>query len=392
MKFFSKYSRRVERIQSSEIREILKVTQSGDIISFAGGLPSPRHFPVEELAAAFDEARRRMGASLFQYSISEGLLELREYIAARQSAQFGRGVSPEEVMITTGSQQALDFMGRLFLEEGSPVYVEKPTFAGALQAFRLWNPSFYGVETTPRGPNMEHLIGGVRRRGEGLFYIIPNFQNPSGVTHSRETREAIADVSQRHNLLLLEDDPYGELYYEGEKLPPVSAFHEEAIYLGSFSKSVAPGLRLGWVTAPREVIRKLAMIKQAADLHSSVVSQAILVEYLRAGHFEAHAEKLRRVYRNSRDKMAEELGALFPEAKFQKPAGGMFLWLQLPPGIEGESFQRAALKKGVAVVTGSAFDCDGGSRDRLRLNFSNASDEDIERGVALLRETYLEAA
>ena len=386
--FIMKFAKRLERIHSSEIREILNVTQNKNIISFAGGLPSPEYFPVDDLSASFEKAVHKNKNSLYQYSITEGLPELREFIAGRMKKRFGFQVSIDEIIITSGAQQALDLISRIFIEKNKPVYIEKPTFTGALRSFKLWNPLLRGIDINETGPNLDELNKQILKWGSGIFYVIPNFQNPSGVTHSLQNRELISEIANKNDILLLEDDPYGELRFEGKELPALRSFNSNTIFLGSFSKTIAPGLRLGWAIASKPVIKKMIIAKQIADLHTSVLSQAIVLEYLKAGSFDEHLNLLRNKYQEKRDVMISALSNNFPEAKYKKPLGGLFLWCRLPDDIDIKIFQKEALKKGVAVISGSAFYDGDEPSNFIRLNFSNASHENIKRGIIVLKETY----
>lgn len=384
------FARRMDNFRASRIREILKSTVRPDMISFAGGLPNPRYLPVEEVTLAAGRALASSGRALLQYSVSEGLPELRAWISERCRIRYGISVGPEDILITNGSQQALDLIGKVFLDPGDPLYIEKPSYLGAIQSFACYEPNFRGVPLRNGGVDPDILEREIRAHGPGLFYCVPNFQNPAGSTYSFALRERIARLARDCGILPVEDDPYGEIRFEGEDQPPLRALFDDTILLGSFSKIVAPGLRIGWVSASPPVMRKLIAAKQAADLHSNVLAQQILIEYLRAGELDAQIARLREAYRRNRDLMVRALEQDLPEIRFSIPEGGMFLWCELPAGLSAEDFSRRALEAGVAVVPGSAFFVDGGgdksyTADRyIRLNFSNATTEEIETGITRL--------
>lgn len=391
-------ARRMRGLRGSRIREILKATDAArrpDMISFGGGLPDPRYLPVEDLARAAERVLARAGRRLLQYAPSEGMPELRAWIAERYRRRFGLAIDPETILITGGSQQALDLIGKLAIDPGATVYIERPSYLGAIQAFAAYEPNFRGLPLGADGVDHEALADAARRHGPGLFYCVPNFQNPAGVRYTRETRTAVAELAGRGLIYPVEDDPYGELRFEGEDLPPLRALHADTILLGSFSKIVAPGLRLGWVCAPRELFPRLVAAKQAADLHTNMLAQGVLLEYLQECDLDAQIERIRAAYRRNRDAMATALRRHLPAVRFHPPAGGMFLWCRLPPGVSADEVFTRALAAGVAVVPGTTFfaganDVEG---DRyLRLNYSNSTPEAIETGIARLAGVCAEVA
>ena len=384
------FAQRTNNVKSSEIRKILAATQNENMISFAGGLPAPWLFPEKELEFAAQTAIQKHGKKLLQYSVSQGLPELREYIAHRMKRKTGVELTPEEILITSGSQQGLDLIGRIFLEPQKNLYLEKPVFSGALQTFSFWQPVMHGIDLLADGPDLALLAHKLDRNGPGLFYFIPNFQNPSSLSYSRTTREKLSRLAADKNLLLVEDDPYGDLRYTNEDIPPVISLHKNTIYLGSFSKIVAPGLRIGWLTAPKNIMEKLLIAKQATDLHTGSLAQGVLLQYLKNNDLDCHIEKMKKAYSANCKTMCDTLTVEFPEITFSKPEGGMFVWCQLPPGINAMEFSQKALQKGVAVVTGNAFYFDGKGPECIRLNFSNQTQANIVRGVKILQQVYLE--
>ena len=361
---------------------MLGVTQNTDIISFAGGLPAPWLFPLEELENAAARAMQN-GKKLLQYSLSEGLAELREYICEHMQRKSGVKLAAENILITSGAQQGLDLLSRIFLESDTPLYLEKPTYPGAIQTFSFWQPAFQQVNLTD--DKKEQFT-----QGSGLFYFMPNFQNPSGHSYSQKTREELAEIAMKKDLLLVEDDPYGELRYDSSDLPPLYSLCQNTVYLGSFSKTVAPGMRLGWIAAPATIMKNLIIAKQASDLHSSTLAQGVLLEYLKTANLDEHIGKIKKVYASSRDVMCETLKKELPQLEFSKPDGGMFVWCRLPQQINAAEFSKRALEHGVAVVFGNAFYFDGNGPECIRLNFSNQSHDNIIRGIKLLQTVFQE--
>jgi 2-aminoadipate transaminase len=390
-----RYAHRTQRMGSSAIRELLKLTEQPDIISFAGGMPAPDVFPVDEFSAACERVVRDFGALALQYGTTEGYLPLREMIA-RHSARYGIQVNPDNILITSGSQQALDLIGRLFVNRGDRVLVESPTYLGALQA---WNA--YGAEYVAVPADKDGMITGALeealRTGPKFIYVLPNFQNPTGVTLSQERRYQLIELADRYGVPIIEDDPYGQLRYEGDHLPSVvvmdSQFRYECdhcyrgnvIYLSTFSKILAPGLRLAWVIAPPEVIQKLTMAKQAADLHTSTFNQLVAYEVSHGGFLDRHIKFIRQVYRERRDAMLAAMDTYFPpEVDWTQPAGGLFLWGTLPEELDSADVLQSAVEQKVAFVPGGPFYPCGGGKNTMRLNFSNASSEKIREGIARL--------
>ncbi|MGD0174984.1 MAG: PLP-dependent aminotransferase family protein [Anaerolineales bacterium] len=399
-----RFAQNAQSTQSSAIRELLKVTQNPEVISFGGGLPAPELFPVEEFKAASDRILTQSPTAALQYSTSEGYSPLREMIA-RQMDKFGMKLGLDNILITTGSQQSLDLVSKLMLNNADRILVENPTFLGALQVFGIFGARYVTVPIDDDGLQTD-LLPEAFRSGTKFMYVIPNFQNPGGVTLSLKRRDALIALSDQYGIPILEDDPYGQLRFEGETLPPLQALDAarlkttdgyrdgNVIYLGSFSKTLAPGLRLAWISAPPEVISKLVQIKQGADLHTPIFVQMMAYETARDGFLERHIEKIREVYRDRRNVMLAAMDEFFPpEVHWTQPAGGLFLWVRLPEGMVSAELLRAALKMNVAFVPGNSFFAtDEKAGDRyFRLNFSNMTPERIREGIHRLAKAIREA-
>ncbi|MEF2146314.1 MAG: PLP-dependent aminotransferase family protein [Desulfovibrionaceae bacterium] len=383
----NKFASRMGSVHRSFIRDILKVTADPSIISLAGGLPNPECFPVQAIADAAARALANKPVSALQYSTSEGDPELRQWIADRYRQRKGLDVDPEQILITTGSQQCLDLLGKVFLDKGDRVIVERPAYLGAIQAFSVFQPEFKAIPLNEDGPDLDALEKLLDQGPAKLFYAVPNFQNPSGLSYSLEKRQAVAELCLRRGLLFVEDDPYGELRFRGENLPPVFAFAKgESLLLGSFSKIATPGFRLGWIVASGDVRDALIRVKQASDLHTPSLTQRIMVELLREFDIDAHIAMIRQRYGHQRDVMVESIRRHFPEGvSISEPEGGMFLWVTLPEGCSSMKLIDKAVECKVAFVPGKPFYVEPGQGENtLRLNFSNASPEMIEQGIARL--------
>jgi 2-aminoadipate transaminase len=379
---------------SSAIRELLTVTEQPDVISFAGGLPAPEAFPLTEVRRVSDRILRDRGAQALQYGPTEGHRPLREAIAERVVSQ-GYSVTADHVLVTTGSQQALDLVGKVFLDPGDAVAVESPTYLATLQAWRAYGARYCGVESDQDGMDVDHL-GALLPERPKLVYCVPNFQNPRGVTLSLARRKALVALVSHAGVPVVEDDPYGELRFGGEPLPSLlsltmtspghdAPYGDTVISLGTFSKILAPGLRVGWVVAAREVIAQLTRAKQGTDLHTASLNQMIACEMLQSGFLAEHRKAIVGTYRERRDTMLAALAAHFPSgARWTHPEGGMFLWVELPERIDAAALLRRALERRVAFVPGQAFHADGRGANTLRLNFSNASPQQIREGIERL--------
>ncbi len=391
----ARFSRRMGVVHRSFVREILKVTEEPSIISFAGGLPNPRFFPAAELAKAAEKTLADGGAPALQYATTEGFPPLRQYIAERY-ARRGVRVSAGDILVTNGSQQGLDLVAKAFLDEGDAVVVERPTYLAAIQAFGLFEPRFRALELCEDGVPAELIARTLREDNPKIFYAIPNFQNPSGITWSAERRREAAVVMAKSDTVLVEDDPYGELRFAGEAVPPLGVTEDGrlaswAVLLGTFSKTVAPGMRLGWLCAAPEIMERLVIAKQAADLHSNGFAQRVLHRYLLDNDVERHIARIREAYGRQRDLMVRLAESLFPPGVgFTRPEGGMFLWVTLPEGLSSTDLFERAIREKVAFVPGQAFFTDGCGANTLRLNFSNADEPMIEEGMKRLARVLAE--
>jgi len=389
-------SARMAGVRRSYIREILKVTQNPEIISFAGGLPSPDHFPAKAFAVAAAEVLEHQGPQALQYSITEGYPPLREFISQRYKSRWGMDIPPEEILITTGSQQGLDLMAKVMLDPGDGVLLERPGYLGAIQAFSLFGAAFSTADLTARGVNLDQLAQKLKDRPK-IFYAVPSFQNPSGITYDADTRREAARLIAGSDTILLEDNPYGELRFKGESAPPVRAFldRDTAALMGSFSKIASPGMRVGWICAGPELMNKLVTAKQAADLHTSIFTQKVLHRFLETNDLDAHIAAIRQAYGERRDVMVKAIRREFPEdVRCTEPEGGMFLWGELPRGVSAEEVFAKAIERKVAFVPGLPFFVDG-TDNAFRLNFSNSTPERIEEGIkrlgACLKEVLAKA-
>ena len=377
-------ARRTALMNPSSIREILKVTERPGIISLAGGLPSAEAFPVEAVREASAKVLRDTPHAALQYASSEGLPELREWVAGHLR-ETGMCVDASQVLITTGSQQGLDLLGKVLVDAGSRVAVESPTYLGALQAFNVFEPEWIEVPSDDEGPVPEGLASA---RGARLLYALPNFQNPSGRCISAPRREAIAAAARAIGLPIVEDNPYGELWYDERPPAPLAAhWPEGVVYLGSFSKVLAPGLRLGYVVAPPVLVPKILQAKQADDLHTPGFNQRIVLEILRTDLLSRHLPAMRARYKGQRDAMAEALRRHLPEGcRWETPRGGMFFCVELPAGTEAEALLPHAVARGVAFVPGHAFYAGAGSPATMRLSFVTSTPDQIDRGVEMLAD------
>jgi 2-aminoadipate transaminase len=375
-------------VRPSTIREILKVTEQADILSFAGGLPAPELFPVDEILTATERVLREGGAGALQYGPSEGFAPLRETFAA-ESRKRGIACTADDVLIMTGSQQPLDLVSKIFLDAGDCVLTENPTYMAALQAFQCYECRFASVPMDEGGLIPEALPELIEREKPKFLYTIPNFQNPTGVTLTAERRRALYTIAARYGLLVVEDDPYGALRYAGENIPPIKSLDTEGLvlYHSTISKTIAPGLRIGWVVAAEEIRRKLVIAKQAADLHTSSLDQRIVHRYLADFDSQAHVERIRKSYGQRYSIMAEALRETMPPGfTWTHPEGGMFLWVTCPEGVDTHALMLEALKRKVLFVPGRDFFPDASGQRFMRLNFSNASPEQIRVGIGRLAE------
>jgi 2-aminoadipate transaminase len=377
-------ARRTERMNPSVIREILKIAERPGVISLAGGLPSPDTFPVEAMREATARVLRDTPREALQYAASEGYAPLREWVAAQMAAQ-GMRVDAAQVLVTTGSQQGLDLVGKVLIDAGSRVAVEAPTYLGALQAFAPYEPEVLSVPCDADGP-LPDALGDAR--GARFLYALPNFQNPSGRCMSEPRRAALADAARALGLPVVEDNPYGELWFDAAPPAPLAArWADGTVYLGSFSKVLAPGLRLGYVVAPPALMPKLLQAKQAADLHTPGFNQRVVFEVIRDGFLRDHVPTIRARYRAHRDAMSAALEAHMPTGcRWTVPSGGMFFWVELPAGTDAAALLPSAVALGMAYVPGAAFFATDPKPNTLRLSFVTVAPPEIERGVALLAQ------
>ncbi|WP_089963664.1 PLP-dependent aminotransferase family protein [Limnohabitans sp. 2KL-3] len=390
-----KLAQRAEKMNPSVIREILKVTEKPGIISFAGGLPSPQTFPIDAMREASERVLSDDGKAALQYAASEGYAPLREWVAQDLLKQ-GMKVSPDQVLITTGSQQGLDLVAKILIDAGSRILVETPTYLGALQAFTPMEPVAVGVSSDDHGVDAADLRAKVGTGADKarFVYLLPNFQNPTGRTMTEERRAAVAQVAVETGLPIIEDNPYGDLWFDAPPAPSLSSRHPEgSVYLGSFSKILAPGLRLGYLVAPPALYPKLLQAKQAADLHTPSFNQRVVAEVLKDGFIERHVPTIRALYKQQCEAM---LAALDREMAglgltWNRPVGGMFLWVQLPQGLKAIPLLDKAVEKGVAFVPGSAFYAEGADESTLRLSFVTATVDQINTGMSALAAAIRES-
>lgn len=375
---------RLNRVPQSFIRKILKFTQDPDVISFAGGLPHEQTFPVAQLAQAAHQVYTNAGVTALQYSTTQGVPALREWIAQDLSQHMKGSVDPDHILITSGSQQALDLIGKAFVNPNDRVVIERPGYLGAIQALSLYEPEFIPVDLAEHGIDLQTLEQRLASDQPKLMYTVPSFQNPSGSTYSLDCRKALVELLDTYpNLILVEDNPYGKLRYEGEDLPLLKAMRSHnTILLGSFSKVVAPGLRLGWIYAEPDIIDRLNLVKQATDLHTSTMDQYILAQYLQDNDLDIQIRKTCQRYAEHRNTMIQALDTYMPDnIQFTRPQGGMFLWVTLPAVFSSMELFSLAIQEKVAFVPGSPFYVDGGGDSCLRLNFSNADPTRIATGI-----------
>jgi 2-aminoadipate transaminase len=381
-------ARRAQRMSPSIIREILKVTERPGIISLAGGLPSPETFPIEAMRAATDRVLRDAPREALQYAASEGFGPLRDWVADHLQAQ-GLKAEASQILITTGSQQGLDLVGKVLIDAGSPVAIEAPTYLGALQAFMPYEPEFVTLPCDDDGPLPDGLNVAT---GARFLYVLPNFQNPSGRCVPAVRRIELVQAARTLGVPIVEDNPYGDLWFDAPPPPPLAAsWPEGTVYLGSFSKVLAPGLRLGYIVAPAELVPKLLQAKQAADLHTPGFNQRLVHEVIRGGFLRDHVPAIRARYRAHRDAMQAALVRhLPPGCRWNAPAGGMFFWVEGTPLLDAIALLPRAVERGVAFVPGAAFYADHPELNTLRLSFVTVPPDDIERGIALLAQAIEE--
>jgi len=384
------------RTKASVIRELLKFTNKPGVISFAGGLPDPELFPYDFVADAVKEIMAKKGRVALQYGPTDGLPEFKEEFVKFLQKHEGVSVKPANIIVTTASQQALDIVGRLFIDASDPVLVEMPSYMGGLQVFKSYGADFVGVRMDDEGimtDDLEERLQWLKKQDEHykFLYLVPDFQNPSGVTLSEERRRRVIKLSEEYNIAVVEDSPYRQVRFEGAAPKMIYRLDKEThntdniISLFTFSKTFAPGLRIGVIVAHEQIIKKMEILKQSLDLCSSSLNQLIAAEFLRNGHFEKHIALVKKVYKMKKDTMLTALEKYMPEGvTWTRPEGGLFLWVKLPESMSADDMFEEAIKENVAYVIGSAFHCDGSGKNTMRLNFSYATPADIDEGIKRL--------
>ncbi|MBR1617248.1 PLP-dependent aminotransferase family protein [bacterium] len=387
------YSNRIKNTPSSFIREILKVTQNPEIISFAGGLPNPISFPQEALRVSMDRIATQFGDKIYQYSTTCGLDSLREFIVQRYKKIWNMDITIDNVIITTGSQQALDLLAKVFLNSNDKVMVEKPSYLGLLQAFCMFEANFVQTKLADYGLDIDELKKTIQQHHPKVAYLIPNFQNPTGLTYTEQNREDVFNVIKDEDLILIQDDPYGELRFENtDRIPYIGMNRSDKnVYLGSFSKIVTPGMRLGYIIAHKEIIKMAETAKQASDLHSNIFGQYLISDYLWNNDLDSHIAKIKALYKEQASAMVSAMQKYFPSwVKFTTPKGGMFTWAELPNGMSSVKLFERAIAKNVAFVPGDPIYVGMHDMNTLRLNYTNATSERIEEGIKRLGEAMNE--
>ena len=382
-------SHRMQRLRPSCIRDILKAAGSHHVISFAGGLPNPRLFPIREIEEATRRVLQSEGRHALQYSSSEGYEPLRRYVATVLLPKRGITATADQILITNGSQQGLDLVGKVFLDRGDVVIMESPAYLSAIQAFELYQPRLHGIPLREDGVDPGELAKSLFEFPEAkLYYAVPNFQNPTGRCYSEPVRKVVAELLDAGDTLLVEDDPYRELRFEGEDMKPIHAYaRRTGLLMGTFSKVLSPGLRMGWIYSRPEIIRHLEVAKQATDLCSSDLTQRVLYELLTEFDLDAHIARLRATYREQRDHMIRLIAALFPEGtEYTRPQGGMFIWMTLPGGVSADRLLAATSRRGVVFAPGKSFFPTQPREDALRLNFSHTEGPAMEKGMRIMAE------
>lgn len=388
-----KYANRMKGIRASEIREILKLTQKAEVISFAGGLPAPELFPIDAIKEISREVLEEHGEKALQYATTEGYLPLRKQITERMT-KFGINTNADNILITNGSQQGLDFAGKIFLDPDDVVLCENPSYLGAINAFKAYEAKFIEVPTDDEGMIISELEEIVKTTDKiKLIYVVPDFQNPTGRTWSIERRKGLIEIANKYDLIIIEDNPYGELRFEGEIPPSVKSFDVEdrVVFLGTFSKTFCPGFRLAWTCASEEILSKFILVKQSSDLQASTISQMELSKFINKYDLDKHVEKIKSVYRRRRDIMMKTMKEEFPdEVKFTYPEGGLFTWVELPEHINSRDLAIKAIDNNVAFVPGDPFYPNGGKFNNFRLNYSNMNEDRIVEGIKRLAKAIKE--
>ena len=383
------FSDRVQNLKPSAIREIFKYAADPSVVSLSAGNPSPDAFPAKEIAEISNRLLSENPVAALQYSVTEGYAPLRSYLSEYMQKKHNVGKDSDDILITSGAQQVMDLVSKSVLNEGDAVICENPSFIGSLNTFRSYNARLVGVAVEEDGMNIEQLERALEEEPKvKLIYTIPNFQNPSGVTMSLEKRKAVYDLAKKYGVLIIEDNPYGDLRYSGEFLPCIKSFDDEgvAIYSGSFSKVISPGMRVGYAIAPKEIIQKMVVCKQGQDVHTNIWSQMVCYEFLTGYDFEKHLERLRSIYRKKAAFAMDLLDEyLVPKITYHKIDGGLFIWCDLPESVDTADFCMEAVKNKVCVVPGSAFMAnETDATHSFRINFSTPTDEQLEKGIKIL--------
>ncbi|MCL2786536.1 MAG: PLP-dependent aminotransferase family protein [Methanomassiliicoccaceae archaeon] len=390
-----RFAERISRTKASEIREILKVTQRPEIISFAGGLPAPELFPVDAVKKAGSDVLGEDGMKALQYTTTEGYDPLRTWIADRLNRKNGTTMNKDNILITHGSQQALDLAGKVFLDEGDVVLCESPTYLAAISAFRSYGCIFREIPTDDHGMVMSELEKAIEENENvKLIYVIPNFQNPTGRTWSLDRRRELARISASNNIAVIEDDPYGEIRFRGDDLPSIRSFDAvgNVMATGTFSKIFCPGFRIGWIAGDERIIKKFVLVKQGVDLQCNTFAQMTISKYLEQNDIDSHILVIKETYRTRRDLAVETMRSEFPEnVRFTEPDGGLFAWIELPEGTDARVILERCLERNVAFVPGGSFFPNGGHENTLRINFSNMPEERIVKGLRIMADVIKES-
>jgi len=384
--FNEHFSEQIQHVPKSFLREILKFTSQPGIISFAGGLPNPDYFPTEFMQHAAHKILKEDGVSTLQYSTTEGFLPLREWICNYYYNEYHLSFSPDQILITNGSQQGLDLLGKVLINPQEKVLIEEPSYLGAIQAFSLYQPQFLSLALQDDGPDLEQFKKIITYNKIKLMYAVCDFQNPTGTEWSEEKREIIGKWLKSHSILSIEDNPYGEINFTNKKIPPLKTYSSETgILLGSFSKIISPGLRTGWIVASKPIIEKLIIAKQASDLHSGLLYQKMIYSFVTSELYPIHLGNLRMTYKDQKDCMINAMNNYFPrEVKFNDPNGGMFVWVSLPEYIDTYMLFQESIQNKIAFVPGQTFYQGNKGKNTMRLNFSNSTREEIQKGIQIL--------
>lgn len=386
-----KIAKHVVSLETSIIREILKISSQPGVISFAGGLPAPELFPLNDLKEAMNTVIEKYGAKAVQYTLSRGVPELRELIAQR-ATERGTKTDVDNLLVVSGGQQGLELVARAFIDPGDYIICENPTYLGALQAFNYYRARYAGVDMDDEGMIIDQVEEKIKKHNPKLIYTVSNFQNPTGITMSLERRHALVDLAVKHNIPIIDDNPYSDIRFAGERVPTLKSYGgDEVIAIRTFSKVLTPGLRTGWMNGPKDIMPHFEKVKQCTDLHTNTLCQYIIYEYVNSGKLEPHIEKLREDYGAKRDVMIKAMKAHFPDGiKWTEPNGGLFLWVELPEHMSAKELLPKAVDKKVAYVYGSPFFPGGEGENTMRLNFSNATHEGIEQGIERLGQLLKE--